>query len=427
MISNRFSKPPGISCVILFMLLLISNPARLAGQYSSNSLYSVFGIGELVPSSFAKQSGMGRAGVALASDGFINSMNPASLTAFSSTDVLMDFGINAYYSAYSSNGESVSAFDANFDHFALAFPVANWWGSSIGLKPFSEIGYSISTTSLYEGSLDEIETEFTGTGGVSQIYIDNSFKLGKNLSLGLSFSYLTGTVEQTESTYLQQVGFYDVNTTNSYYLRNIYWGFGFLYDIHLKNDLLSFGISYNPAQDLISTYMHDVTVLNEDGDITLTDESESSGSFTIPASLEAGMAYHFNDRLKLVADFKIQEWEGNSSVIRAATFTEATSYHFGMEYRPNPDQAGTYFNKIQYRLGGYYENSYIMVRENQIKDYGITMGLGFPSRNQKSMVNFSAELGRMGAVNNGLVSELYAGFSLDFVLHSDWFTKKKYH
>lgn len=406
--------------------MLVSQPVCLSGQYSSNSLYSVFGIGDLVPSSFAKQSGMGRAGVALASDGFINTMNPASLAAFGSTDVLMDFGIKAYYSEYTANGESVSAFDGNFNHFTVAYPVAEWWGSSFGLKPFSEIGYSIATSSLFEGSQEDIETEFTGTGGISQIYFDNSFMLGKNLSLGLSFSYLTGTIDQTESTNLLPVGFFDVNTSNSYYLRNIYWGFGLLYNIHLKNDMLSFGISYHPAQDLIATYNHQITVVSDDGDITLTDESESSGRFTIPASLEAGLAYHFNTKLKLVADFGIQEWEGNSSLIKVANLTEKTSYHFGMEYWPDPKHAWSYFKKVQYRFGGYYENSYIMVRDNQIKDYGISMGLGLPFKNQKSMTNFSVELGRMGTVNNSLVSEFYAGFSLDFVLHSNWFAKKKY-
>ena len=43
------------------------------------------------------------------------------------------------------------------------------------------------------------------------------------------------------------------------------------------------------------------------------------------------------------------------------------------------------------------------------------------------MMNFSVELGRMGTVNDGLVREFYAGFSLDFVLHNNWFAKKKYY
>lgn len=426
MTSNNPHCSYSLACIALPLFLLFSHPVCLSGQYSSNSLYSVFGIGDLVPNSFAKQSGMGRAGVALASDGFINTMNPASLTSFGSSDVYMEMGLSAYYSQYTSSGESVHAFDANLQHFSLGFPVTSWWGSSFGLKPFSEIGYSISTTSLYEGSLDGIDTEFTGTGGISQVYFNNSFRIGKNLSLGLSFSYLTGTVEQTESTNLLAIGFYDVNTSNSYYLRNIYWGFGLLYNIHLKNDMLSFGISYHPSQDLFSTYTHKVTVLGVDEDYIITDETENSEHFTFPGSLEVGLAYHFNSKLKLVADYGIQEWEGNSSLIKVANLTEKTSYHVGLEFWPDQKHSRSYFNKIQYRLGGYLENSYIMLRENQIKDYGITFGLGLPFKNQKSMTNLSVELGRMGTLSDGLVREYYAGFSLDFVLHSNWFRKKEF-
>lgn len=416
----------GLPFGVLSLLLLLVQPACSFGQYSSNSLYSVFGIGDLISNSFAKQSGMGRAGVALASDGFINTMNPATLTAFGSTDVLLDMGISAYYSKYTANGESVSTFDGNLDHFAFGFPIAKWWGSSLGIKPFSEVGYSVSTSTVYEGSTAEIDTEFSGTGGISQIFWDNSFMLGKNLSLGLSLSYLTGTIYQTETTDLLSAGFYTVETTNSYYLNNIYLGVGLLYNLHLRNDMLSIGLSYHPRLDLIATYNHEVTVVTEDGDITLTEESESSEEVGIPGSLEAGLAYHFNSKLKVVADFGIQEWEGNSSLIKVANLTEKTSYHVGLEFWPDPERAWGYFNKIQYRLGGYYENSYILVRDNQIKDYGITFGLGLPFKNQKSMVNVSVELGKMGVVNDGLISEFYAGFSLDFALYSKWFAKKKF-
>lgn len=416
----------GIRVAILSILVLFSYSVRSVGQYSTNSLYSIFGIGDLVPNSFAKQTGMGRAGVALASDGFINTMNPASLTAFGTTDVYMDIGMTGYYSKYTSNGESVSAFDGNISHFSFAYPATKWWGSSFGFKPFSEIGYSITTTSMFEGSTNEIDTEFTGSGGINQFYFDNSFRLGKNLSLGLSFSCLAGTVDQTESTNLQSVGFYDVNTTNSYYLRNIYWGFGLLYNLHLKNDMLSIGISYNPSQELLATYNHQVTVVTDDEDISLVEESESREHVTLPTSFKVGLAYHFNTRLKLVADVGIQEWQGNSTLINVSNLTEKSSYNFGLEYCPDATNNWNYMNKIQYRFGGYYEYSNLLVRDNRIKDYGISMGLGLPFKNQKSMVNFSMELGQMGTGNDGLVKEFYAGFSLDFLLHNNWFAKRKF-
>lgn len=416
---------------ILSISLLMMPAVGLSAQYSANSIYSIFGIGDIVPNSFAKQSGMGRAGVALASDGFINTMNPASFTGFGSTDILMDIGLTFDYSRINSgigdDDDLVKTFDGNFDHFALVFPVTSWWGSGFGLKPFSEIGYSIAGTSIFEGSTYEIDTEFTGTGGISQIFFNNSFDIVKGLSLGISFSYLLGTVDQTETTKLSSVGFYDVNTTNSYYLNNIYWSFGLLYDLHLGNNKLSLGITYAPSQDLLASYDHEVSLETTGDAIILTEDDKTTyKSFTIPGSLQAGLAFHFNSKLKLVADYEIQEWSDNTSFVRVSNLTDKTAYRFGLEFWPDSDQSSNYLEKVQYRIGGYMENSYILMKDNQIKDYGITFGLGLPFQDEKSRANLSVELGTLGTLNDGLIREFYAGFSLDFVLHSNWFTKRKY-
>lgn len=419
-----------ISRFLLGILMLM--PATLAsGQYSTNSVYSIFGIGDLVPNSFAKQSGMGRAGVALASDGFINIQNPASLTAFDSTSVLMDIGFtaerNRINSGVNDDDDLVKTFDGNLDHFALAFPVAKWWGATVGIKRFSEIGYSIGTSTVFEGLDYEVGTEFTGSGGISQAFFNNSFRLGKNLSLGFSFSYLMGNLDQTEITELSDLGFNDVYTTNSYYLNNIYWSFGMLYNIHLGGNMLSLGLTYAPSQNLLASYDHEVTLETSDDSQVLTDEdTKSYHSYTIPGSLSAGLAFNFNSKLKLVADYEIQEWSDNSTFIRASNLTDRSAYHVGLEYSPNAGNYASYLEKVQYRIGGYMENSYILVKDNQIKDYGITFGLGLPFQNEKSRMNLAVELGTLGTLSDGLIREYYAGFSLDFILHSNWFQKRKY-
>lgn len=412
-------------------IIMLMSAALASGQYSANSVYSIFGIGDLVPNSFARQSGMGRAGVALASDGFINIQNPAALTGFDTTSVLMDIGFAAQFSRINSgvNDEDdlVKTFDGNLDHFALGFPVTKWWGSTIGIKPFSEIGYSIGTSTVFEGLDYEVGTEFTGSGGISQIFFNNSFLLGKNLSLGFSFSYLMGNLDQTEITELSDLGYNDVYTTHSYYLNNIYWSFGMLYNLHLGGNMLSLGLTYAPRQNLLASYDHEVTLETSEGSEVLTEEdTKSYHSFTIPGSLSAGLAFHFNTKLKLVADYEIQEWSDNTTFIRASNLTDRSACHVGLEFSPNTGKYASYLEKVQYRIGGYIENSYILVKDNQIKDYGITFGLGLPFQNDKSRMNLAVELGTLGTLNDGLIREYYAGFSLDFILHSNWFQKRMY-
>jgi len=387
----------------------------------------MFGIGDLKQNTTAKHRGMGRTGVALSSDGFLNGANPASINSLGSTDVLMDMGISFYKAKYYSNGDDITAFDGNYDHIALGFPVTRWWGASLGLRPFSEVGYDITTTSVYEGSYEDIETRFTGSGGISQVYLNNSFQPFRGLSLGFSFSYLTGSIDQTETSYLLPAGYYDVYTTNSYYLRNIYIGFGLLYSLHLKNDMLSLGITYHPEKELFSTYSHEVFVNATEEDYYLEVESKRADRFCLPSSLEAGLAYHFSSRLKLAADYGIQHWEGNTSLINVLEMTDKSYYHFGLEWSPNPKNHWTYFQGMDFRLGGYIEKGYMLIRDNQINEYGLTLGMGIPSSDRKSRVNLSLELGKMGTTKDGLVNEYYAGLSLDFIMHSNWFVKRKYN
>ncbi|MFH0756778.1 MAG: hypothetical protein V2B15_05790 [Bacteroidota bacterium] len=422
-LSHAYGRMVLFALPVLFMLVL--KPATVHGQYSSNSLYSLYGIGDLVPNSSAKTSGLGRTGLALRSEGFLNTLNPASYTAFGTNDVLIDAGFSGYYSTYESRGQLESATDMNLDHFSLGFPVTKWWGAIVGLSPFSEIGYDIITSSVFEGSLDALETRFTGSGGISRFYFSNSFFPVEQLSFGINISYLMGTLEQTETSKLSNLGFYDFNTLNKFYLRNFYVGFGLLYDQALKDDHLSLGITFYPRQILSAKYTHEISVSGDEETI-LYRETESVHGFDLPGAFNAGICYDVNSKFKIIADYGLQRWSGNSALIDVISYTDRYSYRFGLEYLPNPIDPLTFFQKVEYRLGAYCENSYILMRENRIKDYGITIGLGIPLQNRKSKINFSLELGQLGTLSNGLVRERYAGFSLDFALSDIWFRKRKF-
>lgn len=48
----------------------------------------------------------------------------------------------------------------------------------------------------------------------------------------------------------------------------------------------------------------------------------------------------------------------------------------GMEWQPNP--RGGYFRRMHYRVGAHYNRDYLRVRGNDIRDYGVGAGVGFP-------------------------------------------------
>ena len=97
-----------------------------------------------------------------------------------------------------------------------------------------------------------------------------------------------------------------------------------------------------------------------------------------------------------------------------------------MEYTPDPEALRGYHKKMHYRLGGHYENSYLKLNGEQLKDYGISFGVGLPFRNTKSSFNLACELGRRGTMENNLIRENYAVLSFSVTLHDFWFYKQKY-
>ena len=114
---------------------------------------------------------------------------------------------------------------------------------------------------------------------------------------------------------------------------------------------------------------------------------------------------------------------GGDSVSRTA---RATSMHFGLEYLPDAEALRGYHKFISYRLGGYYSNSYLMVNDHQLKDYGITFGVGLPVKTLKTSFNLAFTLGTRGTTEYNLVKENYGILTFNVTLHDLWFRKRRF-
>jgi len=111
-----------------------------------------------------------------------------------------------------------------------------------------------------------------------------------------------------------------------------------------------------------------------------------------------------------------------------------TSYRFGIEYNPVPmtDRSrAKYYQRIRYRIGGYYTNTYLSFDGHQINDAGFSIGVGLPWRNTQKLYtntafNFTYEFGKRGTRDFGLIQEYYHRFTIGINLFDYWFMKPKY-
>ncbi len=424
MISNKeLSSFTAICRPAVIISLFLSVFYTTDAQYSSNSIYSLYNLGDLNSSGPVKTSAMGGAAFALKSEDFLNNLNPASFTEFDSTTFMFSMGLNGYVSSFESMNESKSAADFNFNHIALGFPVTKWWGSCAGVIPFSSVGYDILTTVPVEGTNTSIETKFTGTGGVNQFYLIHSFRLTRQLSLGINVSYLMGTITQTELNNMATFNQSDISTVQTRYFRNFYYALGLQYNQQFYDNKLSIGITCSPGQKLNTRYSMEIIIPEAD---TLHSKPVNKDDYMIPLSLGAGLACNIHSNLEFVFDYGIQKWSDAELSFNKARLTDSYHYNFGIQYRPAQKLIRSYLRSIRYRLGAYYENTYLEMRGNPIREIGITFGAGIPVSWQKSTINIAIGIGKLGTLNNGLVQETYCSFNLGFDFHDYWFIKRRY-
>jgi hypothetical protein len=304
----------------------------------------------------------------------------------------------------------------------MGFRLKRWWGASIGILPYSSVGYTVKTEKMADGSLQPYSVVFEGTGGINQFYLGNSLRIADKLSLGINISYLFGPLNQSETYYMNNESEYAVYTIRKYYLHRFYFDYGLQYGFKIKDLDYSLGLVFSNKQYLKSNYK--TNMYTADGD-SLTMESKKTENFIIPGKFGIGLAIRKDDKLQLAADYSFQYWSKSKSLSEAADLVNSQQINWGLEFFPNDKYKKNYLKHIKYRLGAYYNSSYLKLRKNQITKYGITFGFGLPIPRLKSFINLSFELGQRGTEANNLIKEKYGIIHLGFTLRETWFYRSK--
>ena len=127
--------------------------------------YSMYGYGILNDNATSAQRALGGVGYAMNGGRQINAMNPASYAAVDSLTFLFDMGITATKLWSKDNDQSAQDFGGGLDYITMLFPVHKKVGVSLGLVPFTSVGYSFGS------KIENGVTSRTGSGGLNQLYI----------------------------------------------------------------------------------------------------------------------------------------------------------------------------------------------------------------------------------------------------------------
>ncbi|NCA76186.1 MAG: hypothetical protein EOM90_07620 [Alphaproteobacteria bacterium] len=426
-----FTKPDTLRLPITISCLLLS--LTLFSQIRIASPYSRFGIGDLSDNNNAWNNSMGQLGLALRSPYHVNYMNPASYSAFDSLSFVFEGGFNGELVTLKSNYQSVNRNYASLGYLLFGMPVTKWWKTSLGLVPFSDVGYSVADYEEFPESGTVVRL-YQGSGGINRLFWGNAFQPFRNFSIGFNASYLFGSMIR-ENQVLFPDSLTALNFKEAVYvsMNDLYFNFGAQYQAKLRNNLfLNLGAVFAPtlqmsaSTDLISTTF----LLASDGSESVRDTlvltEDYKGKITIPLMIGGGLALEKTDHWKVGLDFKWQNWEKFKAYEMSDSLVNSWQINAGTEIIPKIDNYNNYLARIHYRLGFNYQRTYLKLRGDNLNEYGFSLGFGLPLRGMKTMLNLGAQIGMRGTTEQNLIRESYFKLVIGFSIYERWFIKRKY-
>ena len=421
--------------IIGIITLLFSQIAAVQGQIQINSPYTRYGLGNLVENGMDPRiTAMGGLYYGIQGNSLINTANPASYAAFDSVSFVFDAGIFGLSTQLQTATQTNNGNYISLSHLLFGFPVTRWWRTSLGVLPFSYVGYDIYYDE-YREDFTNIQYVYKGSGGLNQLYWGNAFKIGKKLSVGFNMKFMFGSIVRSRG-----ITFPDSTEMKNTYLRgsvrprDFYGEVGVQYKTNLPKDMfLVVGGVFAPQVDinskanlLVTTYFGDINSVQYSYD-TVNITINEKGSFVLPIRTGAGFTMGKQGKWLAGADFLWQNWEKFTYYDQSDSLANRWKIALGGEYIPDSRSISSYFQRVAYRLGGHYGKTPLNLKGKHLDEFGISFGLGFPIKKSKSTVNLSVSMGKRGTTQSDLISEKFIRFTVGVNVFENWFFKSKYY
>lgn len=454
-------------------------------QTSTSSPYSRYGIGDIPGKGFGQSFAMGGTTIAMQNDTtplfFINTGNPASYTGFKLTTAELGANYNRVQLQSATTKKTVN--NASLGYISMAFPIKRWWGASVGIIPFSSVGYKVSDQQDIT-NVGTVKFLYEGTGGINQVYFGNGIrplyglphmffnskkyrtlnaagkkaqidhildrkKAWQGLSLGANVSYLFGDFENTRrSIFPSSLFAFNSRTGTKTRMTGVYLDYGVQYartidslnGRDLKDNVkLLIGANFAAQTNLDATidslsYSYFNNSLGyEIVKDTIENTKGAKGKVTLPLSFGFGIGFKKGDRWTVAADFAMQNWSAYKVFNQEQGLKNSMRVSLGAQFVPNSkaNNAGSYGKRINYRMGVRYAQTALELKNTPLVEYGLSIGLGFPVGRSYilhnfSMVNIGVEVGQRGTTTNGLIKENFLKGTVGFTINDLWFQKRKF-
>jgi hypothetical protein len=411
----------------LFFLLSLIVSYRVFSQ-TSQTPYSLKGVGEIIYPGTITNTGIGGISVAYPSGINFNITNPACLSINSLTT--FEAGFIGETRTLSNDTITQHNSSGNLGYLAICFPVkSGFWSSGFSLMPYSYVNYNILSAELVDGSPDTAKISYKGLGGINSFSWSNGFLFFNSLAVGFKVSYLFGSI--TDEIIV------DLPTTSSYktafYAKNNYKDFNFNFGIDYRIPLskkinLNIGGIYETATDLKVLHSERLDRRAPGTGVIITSDTiytDKKGSTRLPERIGIGLSFVKSEKWMIGLEYMSQSWsEFRGFDNQSDNLKDSKRYAAGFEIIPNINSMNNYLAHIVYRTGISYTQTPYTLDNSNVNELGLNLGLSLPV-GKSSLLNVSFQFGNRDNKADVRITENYFRFSLGLTYNDRWFLRRR--
>lgn len=437
-----------IKKVLCTMALILPTFTALAQTNGSNSPYSRYGFGLLGDGAQGFNKGMGGVAYGFSSNRDLNFKNPASYSAIDSLSLVFDIGLTLQNANIGTSRHKTNARNTSLDHVNVGFRAAKNLGVSLGLRPFSTIGYSISqdeSNSLNSGEITQTDV-YKGDGGLHEVYIGAGWRPFKPIAIGVNVGYLWGEMTHNVTASFSDATIYSRRREYAANISTYKLGFGLQYYQPISKKLsLTIGAAYQLGHEIDNAAKYYDQKLSSSAVIT-ADTQFVKKAFQLPHTFGAGVMVNYKNKLKVGLDYTFQKWKdvkypelnattGLYESVKGA-FSNSHKMALGAEFIPNPESMH-WGSHVRYRAGVSYTTPYLRINNGDgPASYAASIGVALPlikthgtyratTYQNCNLLNFSAQFERVQPKHSWQIAENYIRFTIGITFNERWFQKWK--
>ena len=267
---------------------------------------------------------------------------------------------------------------------------------------------------------------FSGTGGLSKIFISSSYRTPFDITVGASFNYYFGNLN-----YNSTVNFSDNSSYKAVYLRKYSpSGLGTtigllspdMADILKSKNITEFriGASVNYTANLRTD-----TILIGNSSYKTDTLGEATVKMKIPVRISTGLSFILSNKYLFSVDFLYQPWSNfKFNGTKSAYLRNASKISAGFEYRPVYTSGNSFWEQIMLRAGLSYEKTQYIINGEGINQFSVSGGFSIPVTLEND-IDIGLEYAIRGSKKDALYKENIYKLNVSLALGDLWFIRRE--